>query len=178
MNYYWETHADNEGKWQPPPGADLSAMRTGLGREPGDVPAMWRMYRELTKDGRLTPALRAEHAALGLYGLHQQGQRYCVHKQDVSVASALKLLRSSDRFSTDAVDARFTRAVTSTDLDALTFHLRGLVSQLKSIERPAPFDYTMLLADLRNWQSPDRQSRIRRSWASKYFPLATASKEK
>lgn len=178
MTYYWEEHATHEGKWQAPPGADLAAMRAGLSREPGDVPGMWPMYRQLSDDGRVTSRLRAEHAALSLYGLHQQGQHYSVHTDGISIASAFRLLRESDRFSVDAVDARFTRAAASSDLESLTFHLRGLINQLKSIERQAPFDYTQLLSDLTRWQNPINQAHIRRIWASKYFTRSNISKEK
>lgn len=178
MTYYWEEHGAGDERWQAPPGADLAAMRAGLSREPGDIPGMWPMYRSLPEDGRLTNQLRAEHATLSLYGLHQQGQHYSVHAEGISIASAFRLLRESDRFSVDAVDARFTGAAASSDLDSLTFHLRGLINQLKSIERRAPFDYTQLLRDLTRWQQPANQAHIRRIWASKYFTRRTASKEK
>lgn len=178
MRYYWEEYVEQEGKWQPPPGEDLAAMRAGLGRQAGDIPRMWPLYRNLSEDGTVTRKLRAEHSALGLYGIHQQGQHYSVHAEGIGIATAIKLLRESGRFSADAVDARFIRAATASDLESLTFHLRGLVSQLKSIERPAPFDYTVLLNDLTGWQHPSNQPRIRRIWASRYFARSTASKEK
>ncbi|XKK39593.1 type I-E CRISPR-associated protein Cse2/CasB [Nocardiopsis sp. ARC36] len=56
-------------------GRILADLRRGLGREAGDVPEMWTYYTTLDKDGRRTDALKAEHAALSLFGLHQQSQR-------------------------------------------------------------------------------------------------------
>ncbi|MEK8171849.1 type I-E CRISPR-associated protein Cse2/CasB [Streptomyces sp. M19] len=55
-----------------PPGEDLAALRAGLGKPAGTVPQLWPYYTVPT-DGVRTDALEAEHGALSLYGLHQQG---------------------------------------------------------------------------------------------------------
>lgn len=113
-----------------PPGEHLAQLRRGLGREPGSVPGMWPHYSELTGDGRLTARLRAEHIALGLFGLHQQSEAQLVHRGAVGVGTAAAALRRSGRYSPDAVDRRVVAAASSTTVDALAVHLRGLVQQL------------------------------------------------
>jgi CRISPR system Cascade subunit CasB len=53
--YYWERHNDGKGNWSRkdwPPGAELAALRRGIGREPGAVPDMWPFYTELNDEGR------------------------------------------------------------------------------------------------------------------------------
>ena len=55
--HYWQRHTDGDGAWSqrgPAPGADLAALRRGIGQEPGTVPQMWPYYTTLSADGQLT----------------------------------------------------------------------------------------------------------------------------
>jgi CRISPR system Cascade subunit CasB len=160
---FWERNH----KRDVPDGADLAALRRGIGREPGSVPAMWRYYTTLDSEGKLTARLRAEHVALTLYSIHQQSIPTSMHQLNQGLGRALLELRRSDKFSPAAVDQRFGAAATATSLDEAAYHLRGLVRQLRQL--PQGFDYTALWQDLTAWQYPDRIGRVRRQWGAQYF---------
>jgi CRISPR system Cascade subunit CasB len=147
---------------------------------------MWPFYVSLIEDDRLRAwaddwrppaALEAEHHALALYGLHQQSQRRPMHGADVGVGHAVRALRQSGRFSEEAVDRRFAAAATATTLTELVVHLRGLVSQMRSLTQPRPLDYTQLVQDLAGWSHPERQQRIRRRWGGQYFAWSRAEQQ-
>ncbi|MBL7498289.1 type I-E CRISPR-associated protein Cse2/CasB [Frankia sp. CNm7] len=161
--FFWE----RTGKRDLPDGADLAALRRGVGREAGTVPAMWEHYRMLNPAGRASAQLKAEHEALVLYAIHQQSVREPMHQPGVGLGSALLKLRESGRFSPEAVDRRFGAAATATSLDEAAYHLRGLVRQLRQV--PLGLSYTQLFKDLVAWQSPDRIGAVRRRWGTDYF---------
>lgn len=163
--YFWEK--DHSKK--PPEGKDLAALRSGLGRPAGEVPAMWPYYAWLRLDGWVSPALRAEHAALVLFALHQQSQSKLMHRPDIGLGLALAKLRMSDKFSGEAVDRRFGAAATATSFAEVVAHLRGLVTQLRALTPAQPLDYTRLVWDLRDWQDPEKAHAVRRRWGSQYF---------
>jgi CRISPR system Cascade subunit CasB len=170
--HYWQRHTDGSGAWTqrgPAPGADLAALRRGIGREPGTVPEMWPYYTALSADGRLSARLRAEHLALTLFAVHQQSQRQPVHRGGVGLGTALLKLRERDKSSAAAVDRRFGAAATATTLSEVGHHLRGLITQLRGVTSQPGLDYTQLVDDLYRWQFPDGQARVRRRWGSQYF---------
>ena len=90
--YAWEKLKDAEGI---PAGEHLAAFRRGWNAEPGALPTLWAYYTTLTSDGRITRRLRAEHLALTLFGLHQQGQSRPVHARvcDLAKRSAVSACR-------------------------------------------------------------------------------------
>jgi CRISPR system Cascade subunit CasB len=161
---FWQPRPDRPGG---PPGADLAAVRRGVGREPGVVPSMWPYYTTLRADGTVGIRLRAEHLALTLYAVHQQSQPTSMHSPGVGVGAAALRLRSSGKFSPEAVDRRFHAIATATTLAEVGMHLRGLVTQLRGIGQP--LDYDWLDRDLRDWQDPARQSAVRRRWGGQYY---------
>ncbi|MEH0933998.1 type I-E CRISPR-associated protein Cse2/CasB [Micromonospora psammae] len=158
-----------------PEGRDLAALRAGLGREPGSVPAMWPYYTRLRTDGWVTPELRAEHAALALFAVHQQSQSRLMHQPDIGLGWAVANLRRSDKFSAEAVDRRFGAAATATSFTEVVAHLRGLVSQLRALKPAQPLDYSRLVRDLCDWQHQDRVHSVRRRWGSQYFTIQKES---
>lgn len=174
---YWRRFVDDSGRWRTerPPGADLAALRQGIGREAGTVPALWPYYTTLSPDGHVSADLLAEHHALTLYGVHQQSESMPMHRGGAGVGKALAALRTDGKFSAEAVDRRFAAAATATSLGEAAIHLRGLISQLRVIDRP--LDYDLLFRDLRDWQFPERRPAVRRRWGSAYFvaPRETSS---
>lgn len=163
--FYW---ARKERRASPvAPGQDLAAMRRGLDQEPGSTPGMWPIYSQLRADGRLTASLRAEHHALGLFGIHQQSQSSLMHWPDVPIGEALRVLRATERYSEEALDRRVAQAATADDLNELSYHLRGLVTMLRTIHQG--LDYTLLHRDLVAWQSDRKRPATRRRWGGAYF---------
>ncbi|HEX7660968.1 MAG TPA: type I-E CRISPR-associated protein Cse1/CasA [Pseudonocardiaceae bacterium] len=180
--WYWQRFVANNGTWlldspthgAPPPGEDLAALRAGLGREPGEVPGMWPFYRAVTPDSGISCDLRAEHHALALYGLHQQSRRTPMHDPSLlSVGAALQKLRNNVRTSAGAVDHWFTVAVSANTVPTLVMHLRGLITQLRSIDQP--LNYDRLVEDIYRWQWPRSRQRVRRDWGSAYFQWSAYS---
>ena len=94
---------------------------------------LWRWYTTLDDRGRLTTKLRAEHAALGLYGVHQQGNAARMHDPSVRIGDALHNLRRAGKYSEVALDRRVTAAATANDLPELVHHLRGLIAMLRGL---------------------------------------------
>lgn len=184
---YWTQFIGPDGAWrkdprssQPmrPPGEDLAALRAGLGAEPGSVPKMWPFYTCEIDDWRarfdeVSDEQAAEHAALALFGLHQQGRDTPMHRAGVTVGAALRHLRNNDKFSEQAVDSRVAAAVTATSVPALLMRLRGLVTQLRTIDQP--LDYDQLMADIDRWHNPDARQRVRRKWGLGYHVWASPS---
>lgn len=162
-SYLWERSPDAPNG---PGRAALSAIRRGAGREAGTVPELWPYQRHLAGDYRPDYATVAEHHALVLYGFHQQGNSTNVHKPGSSLGQAVWQLRN--HFSPEAVDSRFFRAVTSSNINELAHHLRGLITQMRSLNPVPQFDYTQLVKDLRNWQYPNSVDRVRRRWGADY----------
>ncbi|MFJ2649463.1 type I-E CRISPR-associated protein Cse2/CasB [Streptomyces sp. NPDC087420] len=171
---YWNRHVDSHGNWRidhasgakmHTPGEELSDLRAGLGQTAFTVSQLWPYYTTPT-DGRVTPELEAEHAALALYGLHQQSQNRPMHRRGVSAGAALRALRRSGRYSEAALDGHVAATVQTTTVAALVYRLRGLITQLRSVEQP--LDYDQLLTDIQRWDSPVVRNRVRREWGLAY----------
>ena len=178
--HYWERYTSRGteggdpsapgGEVRLPPGEDLAAMRRGANRQPGSVPALWKFYTAPDSGGREPSAdLSAEHAALVLFGFHQQSQRRSMHVTKESMAGSLRRLRLSDRFKDreETLDCRVACAVTSATLGGLSWHLRGLVTLMRGAD--LGFNYSWLTADLTRWQRPEGRIRLMRNWGRQYF---------
>lgn len=181
---YWGRHVRDDGTWRidpangsllQAPGEDLAALRSGLGRTAGTAPALWPFYTTPPDDGRFGVELEAEHAALSLYGLHQQGRREPMHKRDVRLGDALRALRRSDRFSADAVDRRVAALANAGSASVLVYRLRGLITQLRGIGQP--LDYDALLRDIQRWHTPRSRNRARRELGLAYYAWAAKPKD-
>jgi len=187
--HYWERfprHGEHGTPAHVPPGEDLAALRRGANRLPGSVPAMWRFYAAPDGDGPSPgPELAAEHHALVLFGLHQQGVREpLAHDPGRTIGTALRELRRGPRYRDreTSLDARVAAAATATTLDELAWHLRALVRFLR--DEAIGFDYTGLWRDLVAWQQRGGPERVRRRWGRDYFawgerpaPAATGDTE-
>lgn len=177
---YWETRVGPDHTWRydprtdrtlKPPGEDLAALRSGLGRPVMDSPKLWPFYNSEVDDAlalrdEVSDEQKAEHAALALYGLHQQSQPDPMHRQGVKLGTALLRLRQSGKFSEEALDRRVAVMAEATSVTALLVHLRGLVTQLRSIRQP--LDYTHLMSDIRRWHDPEQRAQVRLKWALGY----------
>jgi len=179
--FYWETFLSSDkqegsddsenphGREKLPPGQVLSALRRGVNQKPGSVPQMWPYYTCLTESGKRTSSLTAEHYALALFGIHQESETLLVHQPKMLLGEALARLRDSERYSPKAVEQRFGTAATASDLEEVSFHLRGLVRMMKNLNPILRFDYTQLFYDLRRWQDPELRGGVRRAWGAAFY---------
>ncbi|MFF5335605.1 type I-E CRISPR-associated protein Cse2/CasB [Streptomyces sp. NPDC013181] len=168
--------------------ADLAALRSGIGREAGTVPAMWafhrtRMTSKRRDAGHLTPDLKAEHAALTLFARHQQAQEHRMHVKGHSPGTAVgflakKTAEGMGTGATTALERRFGVLLTSDDFDELVMHLRSLVPLLN--QAGIGLDYDLLRKALRFWDDPRRPdaAACRRRWERDFHTAKTANTAK
>lgn len=151
--------------------ATLAALRHALGKEPGSVPSIWQITIEGVSDSSWDApswSERAAHDALTLYALHQQSRVDPMHVHERRLGTAVCMLGqggTTDR--EQAVRRRFDAAATSATYSELTYHLRGLVSQLRSAG--IGIDYGILADDLLRSQIPDGMRLVRLWWARSYY---------
>lgn len=181
---YWSRWIGDDGKWRQddriPPGEDLAVLRTGLNRPAGSAIALVPFYTcpiddYLARRGKVSDEQVAEHVALSLFGLHQQGHRSPMHKPGLSIGRALRRLRQSGKFGEEALDRRVTATVNTTSVSAFAYRLRGLVEQLRS--QAIPVDYDLLLRDVHYWHRSDGRHLVRRYWGLAYFDWSSTPKE-
>ncbi|MGP4050080.1 type I-E CRISPR-associated protein Cse2/CasB [Streptomyces sp. 2A115] len=174
---YWSAFVPGH----PRAGADLAALRSGGGRAAGTVPAMWPFYRTriskpLRDKGALTRDLVAEHSALTVFGLHQQGRTTTLHVPGTTPGDACRaLLARGSGTDHTAIERRLGALLTSLDAGELAHHLRGLVPLLR--RAGIGLDYDDLCRALRYWDEPQRpqeQPRIRNRWDRDFHTDPTA----
>ncbi|MDN3271504.1 type I-E CRISPR-associated protein Cse2/CasB [Streptomyces sp. MA15] len=179
---YWVTFDPGS----PDAGAELAALRSGTGREPGTVAAIWpfhrtRMASEWRDKGSLTRDLAAEHTALTLFARHQQTHDRLMHITGNSPGTAAGLLArkaaqgSEGKAATAALERRFGVLLTSGDADELAMHLRSFVPLLN--QAAVALDYDLLRTALRTWDDPrrpDAATGFRQRW-DRDFHLAASS---
>ncbi|MFF0389986.1 type I-E CRISPR-associated protein Cse2/CasB [Kitasatospora sp. NPDC004615] len=177
---YWDAFTGPDHTWRidprtgkpgRPPGEELAALRSGLGRPVMDSPKMWPLYSCEVNDvlalrDEVSDEQKAEHAALALFGLHQQGQSAPMHRRGVKLGAALRALRRTGKFSEQALDTRVAQLASATSVSALLVHLRGLITQLRTVGQP--LDYDHLMADIQAWHRVDRRPQVRLKWAIGY----------
>lgn len=154
----------------------LAIMRRGIGKKPGDDPALWGMlFEEMPENyiGRKEGPEELEwaiYATLTLYALHQQGKdikELPMHLPGQSLGKACALLTLKDLDSQEAVRRRFNAVATAQNIEALLHHLRMLVQILKS--KDIPLDYISLAQDLWLYQLPNRDENVRLAWGRAYY---------
>lgn len=155
--------------------ATLARLRRGVGRRPGDMPALWEttlkgMPEELmSRDGEPTRGEWAAHTALTLYALHQQGRdpkTESMHRRDAALGAAIRQLAAS-RDDEERVKRRFDAAATADDVVELANHLRGIVQLLKA--SGIPLDYDALARDVYWYQFPEFAPSVRLRWGQDFY---------
>lgn len=144
-------------------GRVLSDLRTALRSAPGAEPRLWRYYTTLNTKGSLTSRLMAEHAAIGLFGKHQQSKSTLMHQKGRGLGEAMRCLAPDERSpGSPGVQARLRAIAYAPDIDTLVAHLDSIVAMLRG---PAiPLDYTLLCTQIRLWSWPESRERVLRTW--------------
>lgn len=167
--------------------ARLARLRRAVTSAPGSDPDVWadtvgalpeRLSHGSHAENEPTDYERAAHEAITLYALHQQSQSTAVHRQDISLGSAARrLVRATGR--DDAIRSRFQAIATAESATGVLYHLRALVTLLRS--EGIPLDYAQLAVDLRQLHEGTRADQVRLRWgrdfhrATKEEPKASIS---
>ena len=157
--------------------AALAQLRRGVGRRPGDDPALWNIIFEdlpeamLSRTGEATKEEWAIHTALTLFALHQQGRdpmREPMNAEGRSLGCAAALLVAGQgEDSRERIARRFNQAATASGIEELAHYLRELILLLRSAG--IGLDYPMLAADVYQYQSPDLAPRVRLRWGQDFY---------
>lgn len=162
--------------------AALARLRRAVDAVPGSVPEVW----DLTMDGvpgsghgddAPTPSEWAVHTALCLYAIRQQGHPEPAHENGVGLGRAVgRLDRALGPESTEGdlspTRRRFAALSTAATPEEMTYHLRGLVTQMKtktdSTRNGVQLDFGQLAADLLDWRQ-GRAHQVRLHWARDFY---------
>ena len=125
-------------------------------------PEQWNSF-----EGKPSREEKAVHTALTLYALHRQSKASSMSTDNVSFGSALAKLKQSKPNSEEAIKRRFNAAATSVDYTELSYHVRGLVSLLKSDD--IKMDYPRFAVDLFWFQFPEYADRVRLRWGEDFY---------
>lgn len=165
--------------------AAMANLRRGAGRTPGDLPSLWgTIFDGMPENMAGTGAApsRAEWAvyiSLTLYALHQQGrdptrESESMNAEGVSLGGAAAQMVRDDG-DMNRVLRRFNETATSSGMEELEHHLRGLVNMLRA--EGIPLDYPRLAGDLFDYQSPEKAARVRLAWGRDFYRSAGRDKQ-
>jgi CRISPR system Cascade subunit CasB len=147
---FLESLRDNEDR-----GA-LAALRRGLGKPPGTVPAMHPLVVPRLPPGANRREEDLYYLVASLFAYHDQPRA----QGNLGVS----FRRVKDAAERDSTERRFV-ALLNCHRDDLPGHLRQVVGLAKS--KDVPVDYRQLLTDLRYWDHPDRF--VQRNWADGFW---------
>lgn len=164
--------------------ANLSSLRNSIGKPITESVAIWPIMYEflpehfLSKKGYVTNEELAIISTLQLYALHQQGKDESVNNisekgQWNNVGYSLSALRTGDNII--STDRRFNALITSETFDELFYHLRQMISLLKS-KTSEKIDYAALASDL-YWFLRGNKENIRLNWARAYYSRKAKGEE-
>lgn len=149
--------------------AALAALRSGLGKQPGEAPAMFPYVEPCLGETGNRKVVEAAYTVASLFGLHphHRDAEPGTPERNRSFGRALRAIRKNgDGSENEGVTRRFV-ALLNCDRDALPTHLRHLVQLLKSKEKEAHIDFVQLYYDILNWDDLDR--RVHRNWAAGFW---------
>lgn len=159
--------------------AALARLRANIGKEPGVDSTIWAWTVEglpgTANSDAPTASEWAVHTALTLFALHQQSRSRGIYVQGETFGRAIARLdrtQGGHDEGTSPVRRRLNAVVTSTSYTELTYHLRGLVSQLRAHD--IPLDYAALADDLFQFQLPGQADAVRRRWARQFHHVPAA----
>jgi len=161
----------------------LIAARKAVATEPGTVPEVWPLYTSSAAD-----AIAAEHAVVGIWGTHQQGDPRPVHTEKTEEnpwppnfgGACRKLFEEQfsgdptvksplDTMAEDTISKRLAVLSRTDEVAVAVSHITSLVRLMRSTGTHIAFDYTDLFWALRNWNNPDKRTATLYRWSRSYF---------
>lgn len=162
---------------------NLSIMRRGLGKHPGDMPDIWMLFFDgfpeefMGEDGEATKEEWAAYQALALFSLSQQGKdirSQLMHEEGIGIGTAIRHIAKNDD-ELEAVRRRFNIILTSGDIIELSHYLRGMVQLLRS--KDIKMDYGEMAKDMFYYQFESSRSSIRLKWGQDFYRNYTKETE-
>ena len=146
--------------------AELAELRRGVGRQPGDLPALWGalladMPEQLQGSNGPSKAEWAVYTALTLFALHQQGEAgVSMNQPGRTLGGAVRQLAEKTAVGQDWTESsvlrRFNALATAEEITEISHHLRGMIQLLSAAKDGGiPLDYPQLAADLYELQCTD-----------------------
>lgn len=162
---------------QGPARARMAALRSGVGRSPGEVPLAWGDVAEEVLPGfppqwsygdQATPEERAAFTALTFWALHQQSQEKPMHaarlEREYNFGHSVgRLTSAAERKS---IKSRFDALLLNGQGKSTHQHLRSLIQLLRTHE--IQVDYAQLAADLRDLELPPQRRSVLLRWGRGY----------
>ena len=142
---YLQAHAENR--------AMLAALRRGLGAQPGEEPAMFPYVVPFVRDWNEDDI----YLIAALFALHPSST------SSGNIGDHLRRL-AADEGNAEATERRFVQLLRMRR-ETLEPRLRQQVSILKA--KDIPVNWHQLMADLHNWDHPDRF--VQRRWAGAFW---------
>ena len=139
--------------------AELAELRRGVGRQPGDLPALWGalladMPEQLQGSNGPSKAEWAVYTALTLFALHQQGEAgVSMNQPGRTLGGAVRQLAEKTAAGQDWTESsilrRFNALATAEEITEISHHLRGMIQLLRAAKPDSiPLDYPQLAVDL------------------------------
>ena len=126
---------------------------------------------EKTSEIEPSKAEWAAYLALTLYAFHQQGhdiERENMQRDGVGLGTAVrKLVPEGEAEENSSVFSRFKTLATSSDIEELAHHLRGIIQMLG--QEKIGLDYGKLSEDLYRYQFEESRDAVRLKWGRQYF---------
>jgi CRISPR system Cascade subunit CasB len=141
----------------------LAALRSGLGKTPGEAMDMHRYMAPWLE--RCSPWEEQVYYLIGaLFAYWHQGESTVVNNLPKNLGASMALLSLKKPEAASGLDRRFT-ALLKCHRDNLPHHLRQAVAFLKA--ESIPVNWEQLFWDLRRWSQAD--GKIQRSWANSFW---------
>ena len=162
--------------------AELAELRRGVGRQPGDLPALWGSFLEqipepLRSSDGPSAAEWAVYTALTLFALHQQGEAgVSMNQPGRTLGGAVRQLAVSSvapgqDWTESSVLRRFNALATADSMPEVSHHLRGMIQLLR--REGIPLDYPQLAEDLYQYQFVDGAPNVRLRWGRDLYASPT-----
>lgn len=155
----------------------LAELRRGVGRKPGELPALWGVLFEdfptewMSYDGsEPTREEWAAYIALTLFALHQRGKSIDsnpMHQKGYSLGRAIRIHCASDDDERERCRGRFERMAMANTISGVEFYLRQMVTFISRDN--IPLDYMSLAVDIFQYQSPNLVNAVRLRWAQDFY---------
>lgn len=159
--------------------AELARLRQGVGRSPGEMPALWgsflvQMEEPLRGSDGPSEAEWAIYLSLTLFALHQQGEQgISMHQLGRTLGGAVQELARAyapgQDWTESSVIRRFNALATADSMPELTHHLRGMIQLLR--REKIPLDYPQLAADLYRFQFVEDAANVRLQWGRDLYRI-------